>query len=557
MAVGQNDVRAGGAYVEIGTKSDPLNRGLSDARKRIGQFVTDIGSIGKQLMMVGAVLGAPLLIATQRASSFLEQLSKFRAVFKRQSQAVLQWSTAVAKALGRSEADVIKFTASMQDTFVPLGFANDAAAKLSATVVTLAFDIASFNESADDEALMRLQSAIVGNHETVRRFGIIITETSLAAELLRMGIKGGTQAATEQQKVMARLNIIIAGSKAAQGDALRTANSFANMLKRLSASANDLAVAVGRKLIPALEPFLEMAIDVVERIKEWVKVNGTAIQSFGRMVAVIFGLGTAMLLVSRGLEAAWKVFKTAAILIPVLLLVDALGLIPDRLREIVMGAKVGGRALRDWIQPIREALSKIWQHLKDTGFGIRAFFEMIGSTIVAVFIDVGLRLSGILMNVLERIVSAIPGVGRSMAAGIATETTAIQDSLEAMSEDAWEAAAGGAKNWFKERGAELDILGRGIRDAFSGPETISAVKDLTGKVLPELRTIAESTGGAGGRGRSLLSMAGTFQSWRVAGVAAGGVDKALNDIARNTGDILKQAAEVVRNTRNPVARAGD
>ena len=39
--------------------------------------------------------------------------------------------------------------------------------------------------------------------------------------------------ATQQQKVMARLAIILAGTSAAQGDAARTADGFANQLKRL------------------------------------------------------------------------------------------------------------------------------------------------------------------------------------------------------------------------------------------------------------------------------------------------------------------------------------
>ena len=55
-------------------------------------------------------------------------------------------------------------------------------------------------ESAD-----RIVSGMVGNHEALRRFGVIITETSLSAKLMEMGIKGGSRAATEQQKVLAEL----------------------------------------------------------------------------------------------------------------------------------------------------------------------------------------------------------------------------------------------------------------------------------------------------------------------------------------------------------------
>ena len=68
---------------------------------------------------------------------------------------------------------------SVQDTFVPLGFARGEAAKLSVQLTKLAVDTASFNNAQDIPTMMAFQSALVGNHEAVRRFGIVITETEL------------------------------------------------------------------------------------------------------------------------------------------------------------------------------------------------------------------------------------------------------------------------------------------------------------------------------------------------------------------------------------------
>ena len=73
----------------------------------------------------------------------------------------------------------------VQDTFVPLGFARNEASDLSVQLTKLAVDVASFNNASDTETMRAFQSAIVGNHETVRRFGIVITEATLQQELNR------------------------------------------------------------------------------------------------------------------------------------------------------------------------------------------------------------------------------------------------------------------------------------------------------------------------------------------------------------------------------------
>ena len=101
------------------------------------------------------------------------------------------------------------------------------------------------------------QSALVGNHETVRRFGVVITEATLNQELMRMGIEKGSKAATNVQKVQARLNLITRGTADAHGDAARTADSFANRTRALKADLNELAGELGTILLPAVTQIVE------------------------------------------------------------------------------------------------------------------------------------------------------------------------------------------------------------------------------------------------------------------------------------------------------------
>jgi hypothetical protein len=162
----------------------------------------------------------------------------------------------------------------IQDTFVPMGFARSEASKLSVQLTKLAVDVASFNNASDTETMMAFQSALVGNHETVLKFGVIINEATLKQELLRMGINKSSKEITTQEKVMARLNLIIAGTSDAHGDASNTAGSFANSMKALSSEFEEFIVEAITPMLPALANMVRSIKDSIIQTKEFLRSIG-------------------------------------------------------------------------------------------------------------------------------------------------------------------------------------------------------------------------------------------------------------------------------------------
>ncbi|MBP8055202.1 MAG: hypothetical protein KA314_05140, partial [Chloroflexi bacterium] len=206
---------------------------------------------------VGTALVALGIRSIKAGSDVEEMMGKFAVVFGQYAEETAAELDGLADAVGRNQYELRGFAATFQDTFVPLGFTRDAAADLSVQLTQLTVDLGSFNNVAEPLVLQDLQSAIVGNHETMRKYGVIITEATLNQQLLAMGISGGTQAATEQEKVLARLAMITAGTTDAQGDAIRTAGSFANQLRALKASAQESVQAIGLGLLPLAAKFIE------------------------------------------------------------------------------------------------------------------------------------------------------------------------------------------------------------------------------------------------------------------------------------------------------------
>lgn len=260
-----------------------LDKGFGRMRRSMGRSVSSIFSMRGAIATLAGGAGIGLLVKTtiKAASDVEEMQSKFAAVFQAAAGDAEKWADTHGKAVNRSKFALMGYLATFQDTFVPLGFARKEAAGFAKTLTELAVDLASFNNAAEPETIQLLTSALVGNHEAVRKFGILITEASLKAELLRSGMAKTTSQATELQKVQARLNIIMNSSADAQGDAARTADQFANLTRGLDAAWNDLSVTIGDKFMP-------VARDSVILMTRWARAaNDLAIETQAELMAFL------------------------------------------------------------------------------------------------------------------------------------------------------------------------------------------------------------------------------------------------------------------------------
>lgn len=228
-------------------------------RKQIAAFVS-----GAALVQAGRMMLNFGRDAVNAASDVEEGAAKFQQVFGNLSDGVEKDLQRMADANRRSLYDLKDFASELQNTFVPLGFAREQASAFAQTITQLGIDIAAFSNKADADVIHNLTSAIVGNHEAVRSYGIVLTQTVINQELAANGWDKLTGAALETAKAQARLNIIMRASADAQGAAVREADSYANTLKAWDAAVLDLKVSVGEGLLPAMTGLTEAAIKLAK-----------------------------------------------------------------------------------------------------------------------------------------------------------------------------------------------------------------------------------------------------------------------------------------------------
>ena len=356
---GGRGIRAARAYVEVFLDKSGVTRGLKFLGRQLRSFGSIVRKAGGGLLALGGGAAAALAFPIKAASDLQETLNKFDVVFGKNRGAVKAWGDEFAKRVGRSKRQVADFLAGSQDLLVPMGLDPATATETSKQLTALAVDLASFNNMADADVLRDLHAALTGSGEVMKKYGVIVSQAAVNQELLNSGLDPKT--ATEATKAQARLSIIMRGTTAAQGDAIRSAGSWANQQKRLIGLLEDFAAAVGGPLLDVLTPVLTTVADIVAAGAKWAAGNpGLVTAILGVTAATIAlgagltGLGVVLPLIAAGLGALFS---------PLGLLVGVLGAATGAL------IKFGGASqVVDWL---RGKLGPLLDRAKETFTGIK------------------------------------------------------------------------------------------------------------------------------------------------------------------------------------------
>lgn len=245
--------QAGRDLESLGKKGDQAAKGTDKASGALSNFDSKISGLvtGGALIAAGYMIADFASEAIDAASDVEEAYGKYNVVFGQFADSTEAALTQIADVTKRSKYDLIEYAATLQDTFVPLGFARGEAAAMSEQLVQLSIDLASFNNVAEADVVRDLQSALVGNTETLRKYGVIANDASIKQEALELGLWDGVGAVDAQTKAQSILSLTLKGTTDAQGDAERTADSYANVSRDLDSALKDLSVTVGTQLLPS------------------------------------------------------------------------------------------------------------------------------------------------------------------------------------------------------------------------------------------------------------------------------------------------------------------
>ena len=431
-----NDLKAGL------TQATNALKGVDDSVKTASTGMT---SFTAKIKQVGATMGVAFAGTAivkfgkdtiLAASNMNESLSKMNVVFGENAQAVEKWANTSAEAMGLSKQKTIEAAGTYGNLFQAFGIGQDSATKMSTSLVQLASDMASFNNTSVDDALLALRSGLSGETEPLKKFGIALSEVRLKEEALSMGlIKTTSGVLPPAIKAQAAFSLAMKDSALAQGDFARTADGTANTMKILQAKMENAKAALGAGLLPVFQGLLlvlKPIISGLEKFGNFLSKNKDDVKVFVIAIATFTAVWGAYTIAVNAAKIAQAAFNAVLKVNPMVAIATAIGLVAVGLVRLFKS----NEAFRNAVIATGKA-------------GLMAFASIV-PMIGKVFEGIMKVATGPLRALLSAL-SHLPGVGKYAKAGL----DVMNKGLNGISD-----FADGAARKAKELASNLDKLGK-------------------------------------------------------------------------------------------------
>jgi hypothetical protein len=317
-----SQLKAGLAQAESAIKG--LDGNVKTATTGMTNFASKLKSVGAAMgiAFAGTQVASFAKDSVMAASNMAESLSKVKIVFGQGSDAVIKFGEDAANNLGMSNQAALEAAGTYGNLFQAFGLGQGQAQTMSTSLVQLAADMASFNNTSVDDAILALRSGLSGETEPLKKFGVALSDVRLKTEAMSMGlIKNTSQALTPAAKAQASYALIMKDTILAQGDYARTADGTANTMKTLQAKIADAKVALGDGLLPVFRALLKVlevgVIPALKAVGKFMKENKEAVAVFITVLAAgatAWGVYTLAVKLSKlTMESFNKVVKANAI----------------------------------------------------------------------------------------------------------------------------------------------------------------------------------------------------------------------------------------------------
>lgn len=234
--------------------------GFEKGLKSLSDMVGDIKPKLKSLAMaVTAAFSVKKLVdfgrqSIETASDLAEVQNVVDTAFGESKQKMEDFADTAVKTYGISKLTAKQTGSNFMAMAAGMGLANDSASDMAMALTGLSADMASFYNVGQDVASTALKSIFTGETETLKQFGIVMTDANLQAYALSKGITKSTAYMSQAEKVQLRYNYVMSQTALAQGDFAKTSDSWANQTRILSEQWKEFGATIGTVLMNVLLP---------------------------------------------------------------------------------------------------------------------------------------------------------------------------------------------------------------------------------------------------------------------------------------------------------------
>lgn len=261
--------------VDLNAAKSSFNSFENIAEKSAGNVNKKMAQIGSTLKRVGAIIAATFSVravvnfgkqAVETASDLQEVQNVVDTAFGSMGYKMEQFADKAIKTYGISKLTAKRTGSTYMAMASGMGIAANEASNMALDLTGLSADMASFYNISQDIADTALKSVFTGETETLKQFGIVMTQTNLQQFAYQQGIKKSIQQMTQAEQVQLRYKYVMQQTQLAQGDFARTQNSWANQTRILSETWKEFIGVIGSGLLIALTPIVRTLNTIMSQL---------------------------------------------------------------------------------------------------------------------------------------------------------------------------------------------------------------------------------------------------------------------------------------------------
>lgn len=271
--------------LDLGINSRGFNRQVdgirNQASRAFGTLSVAVGNIISNMVTqaLGSI-GNFVKDSIDKGSELAELQNVVDSVFTTMSDKVETFSQNALANYGLTEAQSKKMIGTFGAMSKSFGYTEKQAYDMSAALVGLTADVASFYNLSHDEAYTKMKSVFTGETESLKELGVVMTQSALDQFALAKGFGKTTDAMNEQEKVALRFAFVQDQLQTASGDFLKTQDQWANQTRILTGQFDSFKAALGQGFINVLTPVIRALNTLMGKLVQ----VANAFKSFTEMI---------------------------------------------------------------------------------------------------------------------------------------------------------------------------------------------------------------------------------------------------------------------------------
>lgn len=397
-------------------------RAVADIRghfAKLKESAGDFAAVAAGAGLLAGALGMVVHKAVDAAAAYQETTGKIKAVFGESNLAVEEWATKTAHGLAMGQQQARVFASDIGAVIAPMIGSQKAAAGMSMRLTELGADLAAAFDSSNADAILAIRSAITGETEPMKRFGVVMNDANLAAFALSSGARTLYKDMTLAEKTQLRYNFILAQTSLIQGTAARELQGFSGQMRLAQGLVEDLAVTFGEPMRKALTPILQAFNDIATALSNVspgvaelaakltlvVTVGAGVVAAVTGIAGALGGIGVIMPTIIAGFSTLFTTVLPIVVIMGVLV--------------VVIGAlyRAWKQSKDSIVDGASEIANKVMGALKWLASGVAKVFNAI----VGLIVDVSLapmkgliKIVDIQLSLLQKLLVKLAGAARAL-----------------------------------------------------------------------------------------------------------------------------------------------